>query len=219
LGERWLEQFLEIGLIKTAADLYSLTKGAILEKNIEGMGEKLADNILAAIGKSKTTSLPRFLYSLGIRGVGEGTSLALAQYFGNLEAIQAANEESLKQVPDIGEVSAKWIVEYFSQTAHQDLLAKFINQGVTWPEMAVAQHQPLVGQSWVLTGTLTSMGRDAAKAKLQQLGAKVSGSVSKKTSVVVAGSEAGSKLSDAQKLGVSVWSEAQLLDLFAQHTV
>lgn len=219
LGERWLEQFLEIGLIKTAADLYSLTKEAILEKNIEGMGEKLADNILAAIEKSKTTTLPRFLYSLGVRGVGEGTSLALAQYFGNLEAIQAANEESLKQVPDIGEVSAKWIVDYFSQTTHQDLLAKFINQGVTWPEMAVAQHQPLAGQSWVLTGTLTSMGRDAAKAKLQQLGAKVSGSVSKKTSVVVAGSEAGSKLSDAQKLGVSVWSEAQLLDLFTQHTV
>jgi DNA ligase (NAD+) len=107
----------------------------------------------------------------------------------------------------------------FRKPAHQDLLAKFINQGVTWPEMAVAQHQPLAGQSWVLTGTLTSMGRDAAKAKLQQLGAKVSGSVSKKTSVVVAGSEAGSKLSDAQKLGVSVWSEAQLLDLFAQYAV
>ncbi|MBK7299612.1 MAG: NAD-dependent DNA ligase LigA [Moraxellaceae bacterium] len=219
LGDRWLEQFLEIGLIKTAADLYTLSKESILEKNIEGMGEKLADNILSAIEKSKTTTLPRFLYSLGIRGVGEGTSLALAQYFGNLEAIQSANEESLKQVPDIGEVSAKWIVDYFSQTAHQDLLAKFISQGVTWPEMAVAQHQPLVGQSWVLTGTLTSMGRDDAKAKLQQLGAKVSGSVSKKTTVVVAGAEAGSKLSDAQKLGVSVWSEAQLLDLLAQHTV
>jgi DNA ligase (NAD+) len=219
LGERWLEQFLDIGLIKTAADLYSLTKDAILQKNIEGMGEKLADNILSALEKSKITTLPRFLYSLGIRGVGEGTSLALAQYFGNLEAIQTANEESLKQVPDIGEVSAKWIVEYFSQTAHQDLLAKFVNEGITWPEMTVAQHQPLVGQSWVLTGTLTNMGRDAAKAKLQQLGAKVSGSVSKKTTVVVAGAEAGSKLSDAQKLGVSVWNEAQLLDLFAQHTV
>ena len=219
LGERWLEQFLDIGLIKTAADLYSLTKDAILQKNIEGMGEKLADNILSALEKSKITTLPRFLYSLGIRGVGEGTSLALAQYFGSLEAIQTANEESLKQVPDIGEVSAKWIVEYFSQTAHQDLLVKFVNEGITWPEMTVAQHQPLVGQSWVLTGTLTNMGRDAAKAKLQQLGAKVSGSVSKKTTVVVAGAEAGSKLSDAQKLGVSVWNEAQLLDLFAQHTV
>jgi DNA ligase (NAD+) len=219
LGERWLEQFLDIGLIKTAADLYSLTKDAILQKNIEGMGEKLADNILSALEKSKITTLPRFLYSLGIRGVGEGTSLALAQYFGSLEAIQTANEENLKQVPDIGEVSAKWIVEYFSQTAHQDLLAKFVNEGITWPEMTVAQHQPLVGQSWVLTGTLTNMGRDAAKAKLQQLGAKVSGSVSKKTTVVVAGAEAGSKLSDAQKLGVSVWNEAQLLDLFAQHTV
>ena len=219
LGERWLEQFLDIGLIKTAADLYSLTKDAILQKNIEGMGEKLADNILSALEKSKITTLPRFLYSLGIRGVGEGTSLALAQYFGSLEAIQTANEESLKQVPDIGEVSAKWIVEYFSQTAHQDLLVEFVNEGITWPEMTVAQHQPLVGQSWVLTGTLTNMGRDAAKAKLQQLGAKVSGSVSKKTTVVVAGAEAGSKLSDAQKLGVSVWNEAQLLDLFAQHTV
>ncbi len=219
LGERWLEQFLEIGLIKTPADLYQLTKVKILDATIEGMGEKLADNIVNAIEKSKTTTLPRFIYSLGIRGVGESTALALAQYFGSLEAIQAANEDTLKQVPDIGEVSAKWIVAYFNQTAHQQLLADFVAAGITWPEITVNQHQPLTGQSWVLTGTLNSMGRDVAKAKLQQLGAKVSGSVSKKTSVVVAGAEAGSKLTDAQKLGVAVWDETQLLALLNEHQI
>lgn len=219
LGERWLDQFLEIGLIKTPADLYQLTKEKILAATIEGMGEKLADNILQAIANSKHSTLPRFIYSLGIRGVGESTSLALAQYFGSLEAIQAANEDTLKKVPDIGEVSAQWIVAYFSQTAHQKLLADFVAAGITWPEITVNQHQPLAGQSWVLTGTLSTMGRDVAKAKLQQLGAKVSGSVSKKTSVVVAGAEAGSKLADAQKLGVVVWDEAQLLALFSEHQI
>ena len=219
LGERWLEQFLELGLIKTPADLYQLTKEKILAATIEGMGEKLADNILQAIANSKHSTLPRFIYSLGIRGVGESTSLALAQYFGSLEAIQAANEDTLKQVPDIGEVSAQWIVAYFNQTAHQQLLADFVAAGITWPEITVNQHQPLAGQSWVLTGTLNSMGRDVAKAKLQQLGAKVSGSVSKKTSVVVAGAEAGSKLADAQKLGVVVWDEAQLLALLNEHQI
>ena len=221
LGERWLEQLLEKGLIKHSADLYDLTAEKILAANIEGMGEKLADNIIAAITKTKHTTLQRFIYALGIRGVGEGTSLALAQYFGTLEAIKSADEEALKQVPDIGEVSAKWIVAYFSQETHLKQLEQFVAAGITWPiiDIEQAQHQPLVGQSWVLTGTLSSMGRDVAKAKLQQLGAKVSGSVSKKTTIVVAGAEAGSKLADAQKLGVTVWDETQLHDLFAQYNV
>ena len=219
LGERWLEQFLEIGLINNAADLYTLNKEQILTAGIEGMGEKLADNLLAAIAKSKQTTLPRFIYALGIRGVGESTSLALAQHFGSLEAIQIAGIEQLTQVPDIGEVSAKWIVAYFTQAEHQALLAAFKAHGITWPEMVVAKNQPLAGQTWVLTGTLSSLGRDAAKAKLQQLGAKVSGSVSKKTSVVVAGAEVGSKLTDAQKVGVTVWNEAQLLALFAENAL
>lgn len=219
LGERWLEQFLEIGLIKNAADLYTLTQEKILSAELEGMGEKLADKIILAIDKSKQTTLQRFLYALGIRGVGEGTSLALAQYFGSIEAIQAATEESLKQVPDIGEVSAKWIVDYFFEPAHQALLTAFQVNGVTWPDVVITDNQALTGQSWVLTGTLNTLARDAAKEKLQKLGAKVSGSVSKKTTVVVAGAEAGSKLADAQKLGVSVWDEAQLLALFAQHGV
>ena len=124
-------------------------------------------------------------------------------------------------MPDIGEVSAKWIVAYFSQEIHLKQLEQFVAAGITWPiiDIEQAQHQPLVGQSWVLTGTLSSMGRDVAKAKLQQLGAKVSGSVSKKTTIVVAGTEAGSKLADAQKLGVTVWDETQLHDLFAQYNV
>ncbi len=219
LGERWLEQFLEQGLIKHSADLYLLTQEKILAAGIEGMGEKLADNIIAAIEKSKNTTLPRFIYALGIRGVGESTALALAQHFGDLDKIAQANIDELTAVPDIGEVSAKWIVAYFQEPLHQQQLKAFMDAGLTWPVIEQAQHQPLVGQSWVLTGTLTAMGRDAAKGKLQQLGAKVSGSVSKKTSVVVAGAEAGSKLVDAQKLGVLVWDEQQLLDLFAEHKV
>ncbi len=217
LGERWLEQFLEIGLISNIADLYALTKEKILAKNIEGMGERLAEKIVNAIEQSKTTTLPRFIYALGIRGVGESTALALAQHFASLEAIQQATEETLKQVPDIGEVSAKWIVAYFQEPLHQQMIAKMQTAGVNWPAIEQRGTQPLTGQIWVLTGSLTTMARDEAKAKLQQLGAKVSGSVSKKTTIVVAGAEAGSKLADAQKLGVTVWDEQQLLALLQEH--
>ena len=217
LGERWLEQFLEAGLITNIADLYALTKEKILAENIEGMGERLAEKIVNAIEQSKTTTLPRFIYALGIRGVGESTALALAQHFASLEAIQQATEETLKQVPDIGEVSAKWIVAYFQEPIHQQMIAKMQNAGVSWPAMEQRGEQPLTGQIWVLTGSLTTMARDEAKAKLQQLGAKVSGSVSKKTTVVVAGAEAGSKLADAQKLGVTVWDEQQLIALLQEH--
>ena len=217
LGERWLEQFLEIGLISNIADLYELSKEKILARNMEGMGERLAEKIINAIEQSKTTTLARFIYALGIRGVGESTALALAQHFASLEAIQQATEETLKQVPDIGEVSAKWIVAYFQEPIHQQMIAKMQNAGVSWPAMEQRGEQPLTGQIWVLTDSLNTMARDEAKAKLQQLGAKVSGSVSKKTTVVVAGAEAGSKLADAQKLGVTVWDEQQLIALLQEH--
>ncbi|PTQ89574.1 NAD-dependent DNA ligase LigA [Agitococcus lubricus] len=217
LGERWLEQFLELGLINHVADIYSLSKDKLLNTVIEGMGERLADKLLTAIEQSKQTTLPRFIYALGIRGVGESTALALAQHFGDLDAIQQATLDSLMAVPDIGEVSAQWIVAYFAESIHQDRIAQMRLAGVTWPRMEQRAEQPLEGQTWVLTGTLSTMGRDQAKAKLQQLGAKVSGSVSKKTSVVVAGAEAGSKLADAQKLGVVVWNEQQLVELLATH--
>lgn len=217
LGRGWLEKFLETGLIKNTADLYILTQEKILSAKLEGMGEKLADKIITAIDKSKQTTLQRFLYALGIRGVGEKTALALVQYFVSIEAIQLATEESLKQVPDIGEVSAKLIVDYFSKPVHQELLATFKTNGITWPDVIVSNNGALAGQTWVLTGVLNTLTRAVAIDKLQKLGAHVSNHVSIKTTVVVAGVEAGSKLTDAKNLGIAVWGEEQLLNLFAQH--
>ncbi|RZU44882.1 DNA ligase (NAD+) [Fluviicoccus keumensis] len=219
LGERWLEQFLDAGLVSSSADLYGLTVERLLAAGLEGMGERLAANLVEAIARSRETNLPRFIYALGIRGVGESTSLALAQHFGDLRPLMAATQEQLLEVPDIGEVSAAWIIRYFAEPAHQELIAAFERGGVVWKPLERHHEQPLAGQTWVLTGTLSAMGRDEAKARLQKLGAKVSGSVSKKTTVVVAGEAAGSKLEDANRLGVAVWDEAQLLELFTVHGV
>lgn len=216
LGERWLVQLLDAGLVRNSADLYRLTESALLEAGLEGMGEKLAANIVLAIAKSRETTLPRFLFSLGIRGVGESTALSLAEYFGDIDALMQADAEVLKQVPDVGEVSAAWIVDYFNQPEHRELIQAFRDVGVVWKPVERHHVQPLAGQTWVLTGALTVFSRDEAKARLQKLGAKVSGSVSKKTSVVVAGEAAGSKLEDANRLGVAVWSEAQLLAMLKE---
>lgn len=217
LGERWLEQFLDAELVRSSADLYGLTVDRILAAGLEGMGERLAANIVAAIDRSREVDLARFIYALGIRGVGESTSLALARHFGDLEPLMQADLESLLKVPDIGEVSAGWILDYFRQEGHRRLIADFRAAGVVWRPVTVHHAQPLAGQTWVLTGTLSRLGRDEAKSLLQQLGAKVSGSVSRKTSVVVAGEAAGSKLEDAQRLGVSVWTEDQFLFMLNQH--
>lgn len=216
LGERWLEQFLDAGLVRSSADLYSLSVADILGKGLEGMGEKLAANLVAAVDRSRQTTLPRFIYALGIRGVGESTSLALAEYFGDMEPLMEATLEQLLAVPDIGEVSAGWIVAYFANDSHRALIADFRARGVAWRPVERHHVQPLAGQTWVLTGALTTMGRDQAKALLQKLGAKVSGSVSKKTTAVVAGDAAGSKLDDANRLGVPVWSEAQLVAMLQE---
>lgn len=216
LGDKWIDQLVDQGLIKNAADIYTLEKSQLL--GLERMGDKLADNLLAAIAQSRDTTLPRFLFAIGIGGVGESTALALARHFGNLDKLMAADAEALQQVPDIGPVVASSVVAFFQQPHNQEVLTR-LRQYVRWPDLAAEadRPQPLAGQSWVLTGSLTVLSRDQAKEKLQQLGAKVSSSVSKKTFCVVAGEAAGSKLADAGKYGVKVIDEAAFIELLKEH--
>jgi DNA ligase (NAD+) len=210
LGDKLVDQLLDNGLIRTVADLYRLRAEdvAVLER----MGEKSADNLIRAIEHSKATTLPRFLYALGIREVGEATAQILARHFHSLDALMAADEAELQAAPDVGPVVAGQIAAFFRQPHNREVIAELRQLGVHWPEEApAASAQPLAGQTFVLTGTLTSMTREEATAKLQALGAKVSGSVSKKTSFVVAGADAGSKLAKARELGVTVLEEVDLL--------
>lgn len=219
LGDKWIEQLVDQGLIRSSADLYVLTRENLLP--LERMGEKSADNLLAAIARSRSTTLPRFLYALGIRGVGEATALALAKHFGRLDVLTSADDSVLMQVQDVGPVVADAIATFFRQPHNLEIIQRLQDVGVHWPaiEAQGEREQPLSGQTWVLTGSLSSLGRDQAKEKLMQLGAKVSGSVSKKTSCVVAGEAAGSKLADAEKLGIRVINEESLLALFASHGI
>jgi DNA ligase (NAD+) len=219
LGDKWIEQLVDQGLIRSSADLYGLKKEDLLP--LERMGEKSAENLLGAITHSKSTTLPRFLYALGVRGVGEATALALANHFGALDALMAANEETLMHVLDVGPVVAEAIATFFRQPHNLEIIQRLQDVGVHWPVMTAqgGREQPLAGQTWVLTGSLSSLSRDQAKEKLMHLGAKVSGSVSRKTACVVAGEAAGSKLTDAEKLGIPVINEASLLALFVSHGI
>lgn len=219
LGDKLIDQLVDAELVNSAVDIYRLDMPALV--GLERMGEKSAVKLLAAIATSKTTTLPRFIYALGIREVGEATALALATHFCTLPALRAASLEQLLEVPDVGAVVAGQILHFFAEPHNQGVIDGLVEVGVNWPDIAakVQGEQPLVGQTLVLTGTLTSMGRDDAKEKLQALGAKVAGSVSAKTHAVIAGENAGSKLSKAEELGVAVWSEQQMLELFAQYGV
>ncbi|ERS85542.1 NAD-dependent DNA ligase LigA [Marinobacter sp. C1S70] len=219
LGDRLIEMLVDEGMVSTVADLYRLTKFQIA--SLERMGDKSAANLTAAIDRSREPVLWRFLYALGIREVGEATAKGLAAHFGTLEAISEADEESLQTVPDVGPIVAGHIRSFFDQPHNQETLAALKEAGVTWQEEQVlsAYEQPLSGQTWVLTGTLSGMTRDEAKEKLEQLGAKVAGSVSKKTACVVAGEAAGSKLTKAEQLGVPVLDEAVLADLLREHGI
>lgn len=219
LGDRLIEMLVDEGMVSTVADLYRLTKFQIA--SLERMGDKSAANLIAAIDRSREPVLWRFLYALGIREVGEATAKGLAAHFGTLEAISEADEESLQTVPDVGPIVAGHIRSFFDQPHNQETLAALKEAGVTWQEEQVlsAYEQPLSGQTWVLTGTLSGMTRDEAKEKLEQLGAKVAGSVSKKTACVVAGEAAGSKLTKAEQLGVPVLDEAGLADLLREHGI
>lgn len=217
LGGRLIEVLVDEGMVSTVADLYRLTKFQIA--SLERMGDKSAANLIAAIDRSREPVLWRFLYALGIREVGEATAKGLAAHFGTLEAISEADEETLQTVPDVGPIVAGHIRSFFDQPHNQETLAALKEAGVTWQEEQVlsADEQPLNGQTWVLTGTLSGMTRDQAKEKLEQLGAKVAGSVSKKTACVVAGEAAGSKLAKAEQLGVPVLDEEGLANLLREH--
>jgi DNA ligase (NAD+) len=212
LGERLVEQLVDADLVQTPADLFQLDRATLA--GLDRMGEKSADNLLAALAKARDTTLPRFLFALGIREVGEATAVALAAHFGDLAALMEADLGAVQQVPDVGPVVAARVVEYFADPAHRDMIMRLREAGVRWPVSAPAAAEappPLAGLTWVLTGSLASMDRGAAEDALRALGARVSGSVSKKTDFVVAGSDAGSKLRKAEELGVRVIDEATLL--------
>jgi DNA ligase (NAD+) len=213
LGDKLVEQLVEQELVRNPADLYGLDAATLA--GLERMGSKSAAKLVEALERGKSTTLARFLYALGIREVGEATALALAGHFGGLEALMAAEEERLRQVPDIGPVVAAAIRAFSQEPHNQAVIARLRAAGVRWPEMAAkpVAAQPLAGKTVVLTGTLESLSRDQAAEQLRTLGAKVSGSVSKKTDYVVAGRDAGSKLDKARELGVTVLDEAGLLAL------
>lgn len=211
MGDKLVEQLVDKQYIKDSADLYSLTVEQLAD--LERMAKKSADNIIKALEKSKNTSLHRFLYALGIRDVGEATALALANHFGSLEGVMAADYDSLQQVSDIGPVVAQRIVHFFQQTHNREVINKLLRAGIHWPAVkndhSKAQH--LTGKVFVITGTLKTMKRNDLKDKLQSLGAKVGSSVSKKTDYVVVGSDPGSKLTKAQQLGIEVLDESAVL--------
>lgn len=214
LGEKLVEQLVAGGLVRTAVDLYQLTKEQLAA--LERMGDKSSENLLQAIEKSKATTLPRFLYAMGIRGVGEATAQVLAHHFGSLEALQAAQVESLETVPDIGPVVAQHIFSFFRQAHNQEVIQGLRDAGVSWasgPQTPAQRPRPLSGKTFVLTGTLKSMGREQAKARLELLGARVASSVSRHTDFVVAGADPGSKLGKARSLGIPILDEEGFLGL------
>lgn len=216
LGDKWIDILVGHELVETVADLYRLKKQDLV--GLERMGDKSASNLIAAIDRSRQPVLWKFLYALGIREVGEATAKSLASYFGTLEAIASADEEALQLVPDVGPIVAGHIRSFFEQPHNQETLEALKDAGVQWQEEIIEESErPLQGETWVLTGTLSEMTRDEAKEKLESLGAKVSGSVSKKTACVVAGEAAGSKLAKAEQLEVPVLNEAGLRDLLKQH--
>ena len=219
LGDKLVEQLVDQGLVDSVADLYALKAEQVA--GLERMGDKSAENLMVSLESSKNTSLPRFLFALGIREVGEATARSLARHFRSFEALSAADEEALLAVDDVGPVVAHYIAEFFQQPHNLEAVTQLREAGVHWPDETPkeAVAEPLAGLTYVLTGTLEVMARNQAKAHLQELGAKVAGSVSAKTHCLVAGPGAGSKLTKAQELGVEVMDEAGLLALLREHGV
>ena len=218
LGERWLISFFEQGLIKTVADIYQLHKHQDEMITFEKLGEKSVQNIIEAVEASKKTTLARFIYALGIRGVGEGTAQNFAQQFGDLDSLMSADMDALIATPDVGTITAELTYEFFRAPHNVEVIEKLRAAGVHWDtvEQVASDRLPLDGQTWVITGALASMARDEAKAKLQALGAKVVGSVSAKTTALLAGEKAGSKLTKAEKLGVKVVGEDEFLAMVGE---
>jgi DNA ligase (NAD+) len=215
LGDKLVEQMVDAGVVKTLPDLYRLGLMALV--SLERMAEKSAQNIVAALEKSKQTTLPRFLFGLGIRHVGEATAKEMARHFGQLDRIMDASEAQLLEVNDVGPVVAQSLRTFFDQPHNREVVEQLRACGLRWEEgePAAQAPQPLAGKTFVLTGTFPKLSRDQAKDLLEAAGAKVAGSVSKKTDYVVAGADAGSKLTKAQALGVAVLDEAGMLALLA----
>ncbi|MDO9011420.1 MAG: NAD-dependent DNA ligase LigA [Gallionella sp.] len=211
LGDKLVEQLVDANLVNTPADLYKLGMSALA--SLERMGEKSALNLLDAIAHSKHTALARFIFALGIRNVGEATARDMAQHFGSLDKLLAADAAGLQQVRDVGPVVAQSMVDFFAEAHNRDVIEQLRSLGVVWDEHEPQPDQilPFTGKTFVLTGTLAALSRQQAKEKLEALGAKVSGSVSKKTDYVVAGLESGSKLERARELGVAVLNEDEFL--------
>lgn len=217
LGDKLVEQLVDNGMVTDPSDIYKLDLPTV--SALERMAEKSGQNLLAAIERSKQTSLAHFIFALGIRQVGETTARTLALHFGRLEAIMTASEEQLVHVPDVGPIVASSIAHFFHETHNQEVIQRLLKAGIHWEDIEtdVQGEQPLQGQTFVVTGTLSDMSRDQAKQRLQALGAKVSGSVSKKTDFVVVGENPGSKAEKAASLGVEILDEAAFLSLLEQH--
>lgn len=215
LGEKLVQQLVDSGMVKTVANLYALDRDAVI--SLERMGEKSANNLLAAIEHSKTTTLPRFLFALGIHQVGEVTAKQLAQHFGDLPAMMTATEDELQQVSNIGPVVASSIAHFFKQKHNREVIQALLDAGVSWPmpERPKAD-AALSGKTFVLTGTLDTMTRHEAQARIEALGGKVSSSVSRKTHFVVVGADPGSKFDKARELGVTTLDEVNFVKLL-QH--
>ncbi|SFR43435.1 DNA ligase (NAD+) [Marinobacter daqiaonensis] len=217
LGEKWIDLLVEREMVSTVADLYHLKKEDLVQ--LDRMGDKSADNLLAAIDQSRRPELWRLIYALGIREVGEATAKALAMHFGTLEKLSEASEEALQEVPDVGPVVAGHIHSFFQQSHNQEIIDQLRDAGVRWQSVDVPAEEdmPLKGETWVLTGTLSDFTREQAQERLEYLGAKVTGSVSRKTSCVVAGESAGSKLDKAESLGVRVMDEEEFMSFLKAH--
>ncbi|CBL46613.1 DNA ligase, NAD-dependent [gamma proteobacterium HdN1] len=217
LGDKIVDQLVDTGLVASVADLYSLASASLAA--LERMGEKSADKLVAAIAKSRNTTFQRFLFALGIREVGEATAQTLARHYETLDALLRADEASLLEVPDIGPVSARNIVQFFAQPHNREVLDRLLAAEIHWPAPVKADVSalPLSDQTLVLTGSLSQLSRDEAGDHLRALGAKVSGSVSKNTTAVYAGEKAGSKLARAESLGIPVYTEDELMSLLREH--
>jgi len=218
MGDKIIDQLVEKEYVHTPADLFRLTAGKLT--GLDRMGPKSAQNVVNALGKSKATTFARFLYALGIREVGEATAAGLAAYFATIEALEQATIEELQKVPDVGIIVATHVFHFFAEENNRDVIAQLRAEGVNWPAPVVVNAEeidsPFAGKTVVLTGSLSQLSRDDAKARLMALGAKVAGSVSKKTDLVIAGEAAGSKLAKAQELGIAVIDEAEMLRLLGE---
>jgi DNA ligase (NAD+) len=213
LGEKLVDQLVDAGLVETPADIYRLDVQTLA--GLERMGEKSAANLVEAIQRSRNTTLARFIFALGIRNVGESTARDLARAFGEIRALMDADEDRLQQVPDVGPVVARSIAGFFHEPHNREVVTKLLHAGIRWADVPVPAGGPLTGKTLVLTGTLPTLTRERAAERIEAAGGKIAGSVSKKTSYVVAGADPGSKYDKARELGIPVLDEEGLLHLLA----